>query len=140
MFAVPDTLDWNSPSMKAPWVGPVEVMLIVEAANVGSIVTVVPTNSSAVIRSVWEVVTLAWKPTPEKVATPLTVVAVTDSTAEPELFRSTVVVPALRVTTCPESVRFEPLLLFLTWTTIASEKFEPTRAALGVAVTANSGP
>lgn len=34
-----------------------------------------------------------------KVAMPLTVVAVTDSTAEPELFRSTVVVPALRVMT-----------------------------------------
>jgi hypothetical protein len=52
MFAVPETLDWNTPSTKEPCVGLVDVMLIVEAANVGSIVTVVPTNSSAVIRKV----------------------------------------------------------------------------------------
>jgi hypothetical protein len=39
-----------------------------------------------------------------KVATPLTVVAVTDSTGEPELFRSTVVVPALKVTIWPDTL------------------------------------
>jgi hypothetical protein len=98
MFAVPETLDWKTPSTKEPCVGLVDVMLIVEAANVGSIVTVVPTNSSAVIRSVWVVVTPDWKPTLVKVATPSTVSAVTDSTGEPEPFRSTVVVPALSVT------------------------------------------
>ena len=63
MFAVPETLDWNSPSTKEPCVGLVDVMLIVEAAKVGEIETVVPTNSSAVIRNVWVVVTLDWKPT-----------------------------------------------------------------------------
>jgi hypothetical protein len=99
MFAVPETLDWNTPSTKEPCVGLVDVMLIVEAANVGSIVTVVPTNSSAVMPSVWVVVTPDWKPTPVNVATPSIVVAVTDSTAAPELLRKTVVVPALRVTT-----------------------------------------
>lgn len=67
-----------------------------------------------------------------KVATPFTVVAVTDSTADPLLERKTVVVPAVRVTTFPESVRLDPLLFSLTCTTIESEKFEPTRAALGV--------
>jgi hypothetical protein len=67
-----------------------------------------------------------------KVAIPLTVSAETDSTADPLLDRSTVVVPALKVTICPESVRTVPLLLFLTWTTMEPEKLEPTRAALGV--------
>jgi hypothetical protein len=98
MFAVPETLDWKTPSTKEPCVGLVDVMLIVEAAKVGEIETVVPTNSSAVIRNVWVVVTPDWKPTLVKVATPSTVVAVTDSTGEPELLRSTVVVPALSVT------------------------------------------
>ena len=79
-------------------------MLIVEAANVGSIVTAVPTNSSAVIRSVWVVVTPDWKPTLVKVATPSTVVAVTDSTGVPELLRNTVVVPALKVTIWPDTL------------------------------------
>lgn len=73
-------------------------------------------------------------------AIPFSVIAVTDSTADPLLERNTVVVPALKVTICPESVRGEPLLLFLTWTTMESEKLEPTRAALGNEVTVNSGP
>jgi hypothetical protein len=66
------------------------------------------------------------------VAIPFSVIAVIDSTADPLLERKTVVVPALKVTICPESVRGDPLLLFLTWTTSEPEKFEPTRATLGV--------
>jgi hypothetical protein len=65
------------------------------------------------------------------VAIPFSVIAVIDSIADPLLERKTVVVPALKVTICPESVRGDPLL-FLTWTTSEPEKFEPTRATLGV--------
>jgi hypothetical protein len=132
IVAVPEVVDWNTPSMNAPVVGPELLMLTVDGIGVGVTSTVAPTYASEVTAKLCVVVIPVWNPSPVKVATPAeSVVAVT----EPEVTFvpsevSTAPLAADRVTVCPACAAF-PLASF-TRTTIGSENVEPARDALGV--------
>jgi hypothetical protein len=94
--AAPEAFAWTSPSKRDPPLVALSVTVTEPGINVGDIVKEVPTNASAVnARVLAPLPTLDVKPRSVKVATPLTVLTVTEVTAVPEF-------PTLR--TCPVAV------------------------------------
>jgi hypothetical protein len=96
MFAVPSVADSKFPLTKTPSVVPDAVMFTADAVWLGVIVRLVPTKASEVnVRVLAPTPTFEVKPRSVNVATPLTVLTVTEVTAAPDA-------PSLR--TCPVAV------------------------------------
>jgi hypothetical protein len=134
MFAVPVVFDSNTPLMKVPSVLPDAVMLTIDAVWLGVIVMVVPTKASEVnVRDLAPTPTFEVNPRSVNVATPWTVLTVTEVTAVPEVPTLSTWPVAVTVTSC--SAEPSPAV---TW--IGCEKLLPARVAVAVRVTSRFGP
>jgi hypothetical protein len=101
MFAVPVVDDSKFPLTKMPVVAPDDVMLTVDAVWLGVIVKVVPTKASELkVRSLAPTPTLEVKPRSVNVATPETVLTVTEVTGVPEIPTLSTWPVAVTVTLC----------------------------------------
>jgi hypothetical protein len=101
IFAVPVVDDSKFPLTKAPVVVPDDVMFTVEAVWLGVIVKVVPTKASEVkLKVLAPAPTFDVKPRSVNVATPETVLTVTEVTAVPEVPTLRTWPVAVTVTSC----------------------------------------